>query len=312
MQRYDQSQLGGPVPGLSARSLISTASGGVGIVVADSGALPTGWGYRGVRLIDGRTGATRWRRPMRPHTAAKDGVAQIIAAPDLDGDGTPDLVTVSLFDGRKPPATFPPVPEEPRRVYVDAISGRDGRALWWWKPRYRQRERHGSGSPRGGAAARMAGRSWRCRLAGQARRQGCGFACQSRVPIPAERSPARSVDRGRAASHQWAGTSELCRPGRGRSGGPLGRVQRRAESFPRRGAGGLASAGPFRVADSTDYAVETCRDAGVDFDGDGIADTLVMGVHAPGGSATRRRGAIRQWRGPGATGADLEDGDRPS
>ena len=70
---------------------------------------------------------------MRPQTAGKDGVAQIIAAPDLDGDGMGDVVSVSLFDGRNPPATIQPVLEEPRRVYVDAISGRDGRVLWWWK-----------------------------------------------------------------------------------------------------------------------------------------------------------------------------------
>ena len=36
------------------------------IVVPDSGPMPPLSGYRGVRLLDGRTGATRWRRAMRP------------------------------------------------------------------------------------------------------------------------------------------------------------------------------------------------------------------------------------------------------
>ncbi len=129
---YDQSQMGVPAADYPL-VLDLDGKGAVGIVVADSGAMARGAGYRGVRLIDGRTGTTRWRRPMRPQTAGKDGVAQMIAAPDLDGDGMSDVVTVSLFDGRNPPATFPPVPEESRRVYVDAISGRDGRPLWWWK-----------------------------------------------------------------------------------------------------------------------------------------------------------------------------------
>ena len=107
--------------------------GGPGIVVADSGTMPPGVGYRGVRLIDGRTGTTRWRRPLRPQTIGKDGLVQIIAGPDLDDDGTRDVVTVSLFVGRNPPASPQPLLEEPRRIYVDALSGRDGRVLWWWK-----------------------------------------------------------------------------------------------------------------------------------------------------------------------------------
>ena len=49
--------------------------------------------------------------------------------------------------------------------------------------------------------------------------------------------------------------------------------------------------GLFRVADSTDYAVETCRDASVDLDGDGITDTLIIGVHAPGGWGNETTGS---------------------
>ncbi len=47
----------------------------------------------------------------------------------------------------------------------------------------------------------------------------------------------------------------------------------------------------FNVADSTDYAVETCRDSVVDFDGDGVSDTLIIGVHAPGGWGNETTGS---------------------
>ena len=53
-----------------------------------------------------------------------------MAAPDLDGDGTRQLIAVSLFDGRNPPPS-PSDPDE-RRVYADALSGKDGRSLWVW------------------------------------------------------------------------------------------------------------------------------------------------------------------------------------
>ena len=53
----------------------------------DEGLLPRSAGDRGVRLIDGRTGGTRWRRPMRLETKNADGVTHAVVAPDLDGDG---------------------------------------------------------------------------------------------------------------------------------------------------------------------------------------------------------------------------------
>ncbi len=102
------------------------------IVMPDSGPMPPLAGYRGVRLIDGATGKTRWRRPLRPDTPGKDGLVDLAVAPDLDGDGTRDLVTVSVFDGRNPPAAATGVLPEERRLYVDALSGKDGRPLWVW------------------------------------------------------------------------------------------------------------------------------------------------------------------------------------
>jgi hypothetical protein len=102
------------------------------IVVPDSGPLLPLSGYRGVKLLEGLTGKVRWRRPLRPDTKVADGLTAAIAAPDLDGDGTRDIATVSLFAGKNPSTTSRAAAEEPARAYVDAISGKDGRPLWWW------------------------------------------------------------------------------------------------------------------------------------------------------------------------------------
>ncbi len=102
------------------------------IIVPDSGALDPVNGYRGLRMIDGSSGQPRWRRPMRPVTVAADGLVQIVEAPDLDGDGYRDLVALSAFLGRQPAGGNQPGPTEPERVYADALSGKDGRPLWWW------------------------------------------------------------------------------------------------------------------------------------------------------------------------------------
>jgi PQQ-like domain len=108
------------------------ADGRFEIVVPDSGPMPPLDGYRGVKLLEGLTGKPRWHRLMRPDTKAADGLTDAIAAPDLDGDGTRDLAVVSHFAGRNPALTAGGAPEGPVRAYVDAISGRDGRPLWWW------------------------------------------------------------------------------------------------------------------------------------------------------------------------------------
>ncbi len=93
------------------------------IVVPDAGAMPRLAGYRGVRLVDGLSGATRWRVPLRPSVMGDDGaLAEVVLAPDLDGDGVRDVVTVSVLAGRSTPT-----------IYVDALSGTNGRRLWWRK-----------------------------------------------------------------------------------------------------------------------------------------------------------------------------------
>jgi hypothetical protein len=103
------------------------------IVVPDTGPMPPLAGYRGVKLLDGFTGKPHWRHPMRPDTKVTDGLNHAIAAPDLDGDGTRDLAIVSRHAGKNPGTTTGAAPEEPGRAYVDVISGKDGRPLWWWR-----------------------------------------------------------------------------------------------------------------------------------------------------------------------------------
>ena len=95
----------------------------------------------GVELLDGATGETQWRTRLstavygwRPVQAER-----MIQGPDLDGDGCRE-VFVASYD------------EENERMYVDALSGQDGRILWsnqefvlnrgqpgilplrWWQP----------------------------------------------------------------------------------------------------------------------------------------------------------------------------------
>ena len=74
----------------------------------------------------------RWRRPMRPENSVGDGLSHLIGAPDLYGDGTRDVLVVSRYAGRNPVGILREDWDEPERVYVDALSGKDGRGLWWW------------------------------------------------------------------------------------------------------------------------------------------------------------------------------------
>ena len=57
----------------------------------------------------------------------------LAVADDLDRDGTRDLVILSRFDGRQAAGTPNTKSSEPEGIYVDAISGRDGHPLWWWR-----------------------------------------------------------------------------------------------------------------------------------------------------------------------------------
>ena len=81
----------------------------------------------GIRAIDGRDGSERWSHRMRTDRDI-DASAQFLTGPDVDGDGARDVFVASFlrddnaFRGNLNPGT----------LFVDALSGRDGRSLWWW------------------------------------------------------------------------------------------------------------------------------------------------------------------------------------
>jgi tRNA A-37 threonylcarbamoyl transferase component Bud32 len=96
----------------------------------------------GMEVLDGATGETSWKK--RLSRVSQNGYRppqpeRIVLGPDLDGDGYREIFAAS-YD------------EEHDRVYVDALSGQDGRILWsnqeivlnrmqpgilplrWWQP----------------------------------------------------------------------------------------------------------------------------------------------------------------------------------
>ena len=203
------------------------------VVVPDSGPLPPKAGFRGVRVLDGTSGQTRWVRPMRPETKAEDGLDGILDAPDLDGDGVGELVTISRFDGRNPPAARTDRRSEPERVYVDALSGRDGRvrsgAGTWTSQR--------TSSP-GSGRAHWWGRGpdgWpllAVPLGGRDPRQP-GRAYQFLIPQSPHRACPGGFDGTRTEPGYGAEPSRGRRPGRRRPDRPLGRGRRSAPGLPR-------------------------------------------------------------------------------
>ena len=96
------------------------------IVVGDVGILPPIGYYRGVRMLDGATGQTRWVREVS-RMRRGDDLYHLIQSPDMDGDGMSDIVAVSLFTGTLP------YPYDENSIYVDALSARDGRSFWSWR-----------------------------------------------------------------------------------------------------------------------------------------------------------------------------------
>ncbi len=76
-------------------------------------------GACGLEVLESTSGKSRWRQPLSG--AVKNWRApqtdRIVVGPDLDGDGYRELFVASRD-------------EQMYRVYVDALSGRDGRRLW--------------------------------------------------------------------------------------------------------------------------------------------------------------------------------------
>ncbi|MCO6456287.1 MAG: protein kinase [Pirellulaceae bacterium] len=70
------------------------------------------WG--GLELRDARSGAVRWRREI---LLAEQQVSWFLEGPDADGDGCRELFVAGLWGN-------------PRQLYVEALSGSDGRSVW--------------------------------------------------------------------------------------------------------------------------------------------------------------------------------------
>ncbi|MCY3017972.1 MAG: protein kinase [Planctomycetota bacterium] len=76
--------------------------------------------WSGIEVLDAATGQPRWQRGLK---TAQNHLAcdHLIVGPDIDGDGSRDLfvgTAVQYHAGQS--------------VFVDALSGKDGHALWWW------------------------------------------------------------------------------------------------------------------------------------------------------------------------------------
>jgi hypothetical protein len=90
----------------------------------------SGWenGWVGVEVLDGATGQSRWRTRLARAwggSAESNGIAHLVAGPDLDGDGHREVFSAALVSGR----TFGPE-EKALFLQVAAVSGADGRVLW--------------------------------------------------------------------------------------------------------------------------------------------------------------------------------------
>jgi outer membrane protein assembly factor BamB/tRNA A-37 threonylcarbamoyl transferase component Bud32 len=83
--------------------------------------------WAGVTVLDGASGRLRWRRPLVQEYRQWKPLYQVnrfTVGPDLDGDGHREVFVVSssMSNGPEPPVFF-----------VDALSGKDGHSLWWYR-----------------------------------------------------------------------------------------------------------------------------------------------------------------------------------
>ncbi len=98
--------------------------------------------WAALEALDAATGALRWRRRLRGSTPkGMFQLEQFVVGPDIDGDGRRDLFVASFGQPHR---------EDPGEgnythhyLYVTALSGRDGRTLWWWREHLRRGEADG-------------------------------------------------------------------------------------------------------------------------------------------------------------------------
>jgi outer membrane protein assembly factor BamB len=81
----------------------------------------------GLDVLDGATGRSRWHGPPPVEGWRESHSCQgLVVGPDVDGDGQRELFVASQahFEGKPGNSLF-----------IDALSGKDGRILWTWRPR---------------------------------------------------------------------------------------------------------------------------------------------------------------------------------
>jgi hypothetical protein len=247
------------------------------ILVPDSGLLPPAETYRGVRIVNGRSGQTRWTHALRHGTKSFDGLVHALAAHDLDDDGVRDLVTVSIFAGKESSRTWPQTAAEPDRIYVDALSGKDGKALWWW----------GTDMPTDGVFTRI----WRPQL------WGYGPDGWPLLAITVGGKEPGALESSLPSSKLPAPVVHLLELSTGRELDPI-------TGFSRAQTGDLDGDGIADLWGESNGQLQAFRGEtpelwraldwfgpAADFDADGITDVLVAGPTAPGGSASENTGS---------------------
>ena len=267
--------------------------------------------YGGVRMLDGATGETRWDCPLWPGMKyAYDSLVHLLAAPDLDADGTRDLVVVSRFMGRQS-SSICRADAGADQIYVDAVSGKNGRRLWHWRTEIN----HWDTTPVGPLFWWGRGSDgWPMLALPDRRRPGP----RSRPPGLSVFSPdppvvhlARRGDRPeahRSPAFRWPKTADLDGDG---LADLWGAVDGKLRALSRRAARGVAC--PRSVARrpvtstataSATWSVTTSRRP------DGLAETKESGRPSPGRAATAgscgRRCSI-----PGTTGFSVGNGKDP-
>jgi hypothetical protein len=84
---------------------------------------------KGLRVLDGKNGQVRWTIGLRTDNDWTQ-VERYLDGPDLDNDGVRELFVASFVP--RALSTGPTTGQWVGRLYVDALSGKTGRRLWWW------------------------------------------------------------------------------------------------------------------------------------------------------------------------------------
>ncbi len=265
------------------------------VIIPDSGPLPPKSGFRGLQVLDGGSGRTRWARPMQPETKAEDGLHHILEAPDLDGDGSRDLIAISRFEGRNPPAPRTTAAwrdrrPEPVRIFVDALSGRDGRPLWSWHEDIPSDKVTHVWPPRWWGRGPDGWPMLAVPLGGQNPEQPGGLGRSSNFLPPAvhmlEASAGRETQR--ALGLQQIGVADLDGDGLDDLWGEADGQLRAFRGEPPEAWRALGQFVPAQTNSPWGGSIDRLA---ADLDGDGIADTLGGPFYTPGDSPSDPRGS---------------------